>query len=330
MPATNPSVGGNIEDQASCEFTKAGDHQNATLTLGPLQNNAGPGDTQLPARASLAIDAGSDAYCPATDQRGVPRPQGPHCDTGPVELTTPSTGTPTVSGVTSTGATLTTTVNPEYIGGSYTYSYGPTTAYGANTPAHSLGQGTTSQTAAASLSGLTPSTTYHAKLVLTTPDGTSTSSDVTFTTSATPTPPPAAPRISKARVTHTRFRVAKQQTVISAKATKPPLGTSFRFTLSTAAKVQITIIRKAPGLRSGSRCVAPTTKLTHHHAKRCTRTITAGTLTRSHEPAGADQVGFSGRFGHHPLAPDSYKAVIIAINSAGHSSPATVSFTVVK
>jgi hypothetical protein len=332
MPATNPSVGGNIEDQASCEFTRAGDHQNAVLAAGPLQDHGGPTDTQLPSAGSLALDAGNDSACPATDQRGVPRPQGPHCDVGPVELTTPSTDTPSVSSISSTGATLTTTVNPEYVGGSYSYSYGATTAYGTATPAQPLADGTASQPAAASLSGLTPATTYHVKLVLTSPDGTASSSDVTFTTLASPPPPtssPPKPVISHGHVTHNRFRVGKQATAISARTRKAPVGTAFTFTLSTAAKMAITIVRNTPGLRSGPRCVVPTVTLKHHHAKRCIRTITAGTLTRSHEPAGADRVVFSGRIGHVPLVPGSYKARLLATNSTGRSNELTLSFTVV-
>jgi hypothetical protein len=35
--------------------------------------------------ASSAIDAGDDGLCPATDQRGVTRPQGAHCDIGAFE-----------------------------------------------------------------------------------------------------------------------------------------------------------------------------------------------------------------------------------------------------
>jgi hypothetical protein len=332
MPATTPSVGGNVEDQASCKFTQATDHQSATLTLGPLQDHGGPTDTQVPAPGSLVLDAGNDAACPAIDQRGVPRPQGLHCDIGPVELSTPSTGTPSASGITSTGATLTTTVNPEHLGASFSYSYGLTSAYGTITPAQSLAEGKASQPAAASLSGLTPATTYHVKLALTSPDGAATSSDVTFTTLASPPPPSSAPKpaISKARMTHTRFRVGKQATAVSAEARKPPVGTAFTLTLSTAATVEITIVRNAPGLRSGPRCVGATQKLKHHHAKRCTRTITDGTLTRGHESAGVDQIAFSGRIGHVPMGPGSYKARLAATNSTGRSNQVTLPFTVVK
>src|SRR5581483_5022479 len=67
--------------------------------LGPLQDNGGPTPTMLPAAGSPAVDAGDDALCPATDQRGVTRPQGAHCDIGAVEVsaTAPSNNPPACS-----------------------------------------------------------------------------------------------------------------------------------------------------------------------------------------------------------------------------------------
>ncbi len=53
--------------------------------LGPLQDNGGPTQTMLPLPGSPVINAGG--ICPvATDQRGVPRPQGVACDIGAVEV----------------------------------------------------------------------------------------------------------------------------------------------------------------------------------------------------------------------------------------------------
>jgi predicted outer membrane repeat protein len=54
--------------------------------LGALQANGGITPTFLPGTGSAAIDNGKDAGCPATDQRGLPRPQGMHCDIGAVEV----------------------------------------------------------------------------------------------------------------------------------------------------------------------------------------------------------------------------------------------------
>ena len=43
---------------------------------------------------SDAIDGGDDAVCPATDQRGVERPQSAHCDVGAFEVAHPDAGGP--------------------------------------------------------------------------------------------------------------------------------------------------------------------------------------------------------------------------------------------
>jgi predicted outer membrane repeat protein len=54
--------------------------------LGPLQDNGGPMQTMMLMAGSSAIDAGYNPTCAATDQRGVPRPQGTNCDVGAVEV----------------------------------------------------------------------------------------------------------------------------------------------------------------------------------------------------------------------------------------------------
>ena len=136
------------------------------------------------------------------------------------------------------------------------------------------------------------------------------------------------PVISAASLTNKRFRVAAKATAISAR--KAPLGTRFRFTLSAAARLQITITRSAPGLRRGRSCLAPTATLRRAHAKRCSRVLTVGTLTRSSEPKGADSVAFSGRIGHRALSPRLYHAVLSATDIGGRSNSVTLSFTVVR
>jgi len=49
-------------------------------------DNGGPTKTMALSASSPALDAGDDATCEATDQRGVSRPQGSHCDIGAFEL----------------------------------------------------------------------------------------------------------------------------------------------------------------------------------------------------------------------------------------------------
>jgi hypothetical protein len=59
--------------------------------LGKLVNNGGPTPTHALQEGSPAIDAADTAMCPATDQRGVPRPDlpGTACDVGAYEFQVP-------------------------------------------------------------------------------------------------------------------------------------------------------------------------------------------------------------------------------------------------
>jgi len=136
------------------------------------------------------------------------------------------------------------------------------------------------------------------------------------------------PTLSSASLTNKRFRVAKEDTAIS--AMRLPRGTIFRFTLSAAAKLQITLTRSTAGLRRSRICLAPTAKLRRAHAKRCTHTLTVATLTRSNLPEGADRVAFSGRIGHRALAPGRYIAQLSASNAGGRSTPVPLSFSVAR
>jgi len=72
------SLGYNLSsDNSSCSgSTPTGVQFSATLLtyLGPLANNGGNTKTHALLSTSPAIDAGSNAYCRATDQRGVARP----------------------------------------------------------------------------------------------------------------------------------------------------------------------------------------------------------------------------------------------------------------
>jgi hypothetical protein len=90
--------GGNLDDGATCGLTDPSSKSNTPAGLDPagLKDNGGPTDTialcsgvDTPADCdgpSAAIDAAVDCPPPATDQRGVERPQGPACDIGAYEV----------------------------------------------------------------------------------------------------------------------------------------------------------------------------------------------------------------------------------------------------
>jgi hypothetical protein len=329
--STSPSAGGNIEDQNLCGFTASSDETNTDPHLGPLQNNGGSTDTLLPATGSRAIDAGIDAFCPAADQRGVPRPQGPHCDSGAVELSAPSAGTPTVSSIGATGANVTGTANAGFWGGTYRYRYGTTTSYGQSTASATLGAGAGSLSAPAALSGLTPGATYHLQLMVTTPDGTATSPDVTFTTHSVPPPPaapPLAPTISSLRVSPHRFSLAGR--MVGGRCVTPtwaknkgthcrrPISLRVSFSLNVGATVTITLKRQLAGRKVNGRCIKPTSNNNTKHSSCTWLVAVSGKLLLVGTP-GANQFAFNGKLGGRQLGAGTYQ--LSATPTGGKPTP---------
>jgi len=89
------SIGTNLNNliqDGSCSPSLSGDPK-----LGPLADNGGPTQTFALLPGSFGINSGNDASCPGTDQRGVTRPQGHHCDIGAYEYD--SLGGPDTVGV---------------------------------------------------------------------------------------------------------------------------------------------------------------------------------------------------------------------------------------
>ena len=64
------SLGNNLDSDSSCPFGIT----DPVPLLGPLQDNGGPTFTHALLTGSPAIDAGTNTGCPATDQRGIGRP----------------------------------------------------------------------------------------------------------------------------------------------------------------------------------------------------------------------------------------------------------------
>jgi predicted outer membrane repeat protein len=94
--ASLQSNGHNLDDDAGCGFFNTGDLSLVPPNLAPLGNYGGPTQTHALCTgpgvphpdcqaASPAIDAGANAHCPATDQRGAARPHGSVCDIGAYE-----------------------------------------------------------------------------------------------------------------------------------------------------------------------------------------------------------------------------------------------------
>jgi CSLREA domain-containing protein len=343
---TFTSQGHNLEDTtpSQCGLSAAmGDLIGADPLLGALQSNGGPTQTQALLAGSPAIDAGTDSGCPATDERGVARPQGSACDIGAYEVAPPTVSTGSVTALSTSGATLSGTVTPNSADASVYFQIGTSTAYGLQTSVQHVG-GVTPSGVSASIGGLSPNTTYHYRLVASSTDGTSIGADQTFTTPSAPGGPigSTAASIHKAVIsalkeTRSVFAVAASSTPRTGhtaathhhpgKAKRHHRGTVFSFRLDQPAAVKIAIQRVTSGRRVGHSCRQASHKL--RHKRRCTRTVTIATLTRSGH-VGSNKVAFSGRIGRKALKPGRYRAVFSATNAAGKSAPQRLTFTIVK
>jgi hypothetical protein len=207
-PAANCSVGGVVDEGGNVVF---GDNScpgmNGDPKLGSVQDNGGPTQTLALLPGSAAIDTVALNSCPVNvDQRGVSRPQGAGCDAGAYERASPGISAASGVGTSPTAATVTASINPNgsHADTSVTVEYGLTTGYGTTSPAQDVGRAVTPVPFSASLAGLLPSATYHFAIVATNADGTTTTSDGTFTTAA---PPPLSAAITSAKSTGSALRV---------------------------------------------------------------------------------------------------------------------------
>ena len=103
----------------------------------------------------------------------------------PPTVAAPTASTGGATGIGTSSATVSGTVNPNGSATTYWFQYGTTTSYGwaAPSPAASVGSGTSSQSVSTALSGLRRKTRYHYRLVASSSGGTSVGADRTFTTS---------------------------------------------------------------------------------------------------------------------------------------------------
>ena len=166
--------------------------------------------------------------------------------------------------------------------------------------------------------------------MVSTPDGTAASSDITFSTQSTQSaPPPSKPAISSLRISPKRFSLAGRR--VNGRCVKPtrhnhgdkhctrPSTLRISYTLNVAATVTLTLKRQAPGHKVNGRCVKPTTKNRRH--RKCTRLVNApGKLTLAGH-AGANQSAFGGKIGGHQLGLGTYQ--LIATPAGGSSRAVT-------
>jgi hypothetical protein len=163
-----------------------------------LGNYGGPTLTRKLLPGSKAIDTGNAAGCVddngdpiTTDQRGVPRPIGAHCDIGAVEFAPPLAVTNQPNSVTKASATITGDVSNLHVkSGTSHFEFGTSTAYGQTFDAGTVAAGASHDPRTQGVTGLSANTLYHYRIVVTNDDDTSFGKDVTFITPTDPSGPP--------------------------------------------------------------------------------------------------------------------------------------------
>jgi trimeric autotransporter adhesin len=151
---------------------------------------------------------------------------------------------------------------------------------------------------------------------------------VSYTVVPAPAATPLAPILSSLSQTAKTWREGSLLAQISdrSKKKKPPVGTTFSFTLNEAASVTFAFTKQAAGRRVGKKCVAQSRG--NRHKRRCTRTVSAGTLTFSGR-TGTNKVRFEGLISkHRKLKPGSYTLLVIATASSKRSTTSTLHFTI--
>ncbi|HEU0019901.1 MAG TPA: hypothetical protein VFQ14_06385, partial [Thermoleophilaceae bacterium] len=122
-----------------------------------------------------------------------------------------------------------------------------------------------------------------------------------------------------ASLTRRKFAVARR-------ASQRRRGTTVRFTLSEAARVELTVLRKVKGRRSGGRC-----KQRAQKGRRCTIARTVGPLPQRAGRKGDNSVRFLGRVRGRALTPGAYVLRLSATDAAGNrSQPKALRFSVVS
>ncbi len=136
-------------------------------------------------------------------------------------------------------------------------------------------------------------------------------------------PPPAVARLQQA---HRRWREPPR----GRRRGRPPVGTTFSWSLSEPAQLRFVFTDQAPGRRGGSgACVAQNRRNRHH--RRCTRTITLGTHTVA-AGAGSGRWVFRGAMASgRRLRPGTYTVTVIATtpSTGAQSKPLRLRFTIV-
>jgi uncharacterized repeat protein (TIGR01451 family) len=132
--------------------------------------------------------------------------------------------------------------------------------------------------------------------------------------------------VASASQTNKTWREPANPKLVQISRRRPPVGTTFKFTLSAAARVRFDFTQSVPGRKVGGRCVAQNRG--NKRKRRCTRTVIRGSLSFLGH-AGVNTVRFQGRVSSSKkLKPGKY-TLVITTPGVGFTAK-KLAFTIVK
>src|SRR5262249_22039135 len=184
---TSATVGGTVNPngQATTWFVQYGKTTGYGSQTGTL--NAGAGTTSTNVSTTLnGLSPGTTCHYRIVATNATGTTQGADAVLTTSGAPAPDAVTGAAGGISSTGASLTGSVNPNGRPTTWFFEYGTSTGYGSRTPSQNGGAGTGAFNVSAQVSGLQAGRTYHFRLVATSDGGTSHGSDQSFTAGSAP------------------------------------------------------------------------------------------------------------------------------------------------
>ena len=222
------------------------------------------------------------------------------------DVDTPTTGLAT--GLTTTTATLTGTVNPEGGPARVSFQFGTTTAYGQTTAATAIAPTNAAVSFQGLLTGLPVNTTFHFRAVATTDFGVKLGPDQTVTTASLPATPPPPPSDTKPPAIKLKIATIKLGKLITSGKIKITTSLSEAGSVRAAATIKVKVKRKRIA-------VAISKVVTARFATGGSKTLSL-TLTRT------------GKSILRKLRTATITVTIRAVDTAGNKSTKTVNSTV--
>ncbi len=274
--------------------------------LGPLQNNGGPTQTISLQPGSAAIDQipATGSGCPATDQRGVPRPSGPACDIGAYEVAPPLASTGAASAISGRGATIAGSVTANAGSANVRVQYGRTTSYGSLSAVVHVA-GVIKATVSIKLRNLKTGVRYHYWIVVQSMDGTARGADMSFVAIG----PPA---IRALRISPASMRAGE--------------GATVTYTDTQSGRTTLTVARLVAGVVSGRRCPEPVLDPLRR-VSGCERLVAVGSFTHR-DRAGRNRLRLPLRFGRRKLTAGDYRLLATPSHDGRAGASVSASFTI--